>query len=177
MEREVDTGILNRRFGKRHQIRMLCILSRTGGYLKNHWGFLLGSRLRNRLNDLHVVYVESADGISALICFLEHFGSGYNAHFLSSFPQIRRIPAKSAFIANIFIFYIKGRAFATYILEFSETYGKFFIFLKKDFTFREPYDKINIVCIRSLGLRIKALPMSIFTRRSLGKRTAKKFMR
>ncbi len=55
------------------QVYGVRILSRAGGNLQNHGGLLFVCGLYDRLDHLHVVYVESADGIMTLVCFFEHF--------------------------------------------------------------------------------------------------------
>ena len=51
----------------------LRILSRTGGSLQDDGGFQCSRRFGDALDDLHVVDVEGADGVAALVGFLEHF--------------------------------------------------------------------------------------------------------
>ena len=51
----------------------LRILSRTGGSLQDDGGLHSRCRFGDALNNLHVVDVESADGVAALVGFLEHF--------------------------------------------------------------------------------------------------------
>ena len=43
------------------------------GHLQDQGGLQLGSGLGDALNDLHVVHVEGADGVTAVIGLLEHF--------------------------------------------------------------------------------------------------------
>ena len=38
------------------------------------------ARLGDALDDFHVVDVESADGVAAVVCLLEHFGRSYQCH-------------------------------------------------------------------------------------------------
>ena len=58
------------------KICMVCICTCSLGYLKDNGALELACRLCDTLNDLHVVYIESADSITAVICLLEHFGCG-----------------------------------------------------------------------------------------------------
>ena len=51
----------------------LRILSRTSGSLQDDGGLQCSRRFGDALNNLHVVDVESADGVAALVGFLEHF--------------------------------------------------------------------------------------------------------
>mgnify|MGYP007111689459 CR=1 FL=1 len=54
-------------------VLVVCILARTGADLKDEGRLQLFGCLGDALDDLHVVYVESADCVTALICFLKHF--------------------------------------------------------------------------------------------------------
>ena len=67
---------LHRRLHEMFEVDGIRVLSRTRGNLKNDGRFALVRRLHDRLNHLHVVDVERADGITARIRFLEHFGTG-----------------------------------------------------------------------------------------------------
>ena len=55
------------------EIRALCIFAGAGGCLEDDRGLQFSSCFRDTLDDLHVVDVESADGVAALVSFLEHF--------------------------------------------------------------------------------------------------------
>ena len=57
---------------KLSQISSVCILSCACGNLQDNRGLQLASCLSDSLNDLHVVYVESTDSVTALIGFLKH---------------------------------------------------------------------------------------------------------
>ena len=50
------------------------VLSRAGRNLKNERSVLFGCRFYDTLNDFHIVYVESADSVTALVCLLKHIG-------------------------------------------------------------------------------------------------------
>ena len=51
------------------------------GHLQDQGGVDLLGSLGDALDDLHVVDVESADGVAAVIGFLEHLGSCYKGHW------------------------------------------------------------------------------------------------
>ena len=70
---EVNAAVLNGSLGETEQISGLGVLARAGGDLKDNGRLFLGGSLGYRLNDLHVVDVESADGVAALVGFSEHF--------------------------------------------------------------------------------------------------------
>ena len=84
MKCKIDTGVGDSRLCQSHQVFMLCILAGTCGNLKDNGRLCLCGSLGYSLNDLHVVDVERADGITAGICFFEHFGSGNKSHFAIS---------------------------------------------------------------------------------------------
>ncbi len=74
MQGNRNIGILNdRSLNKLGQIRVICILPGSCRHLQNNRRIQLAGRFRNRLYDLHVVHIESADCIAALIGLLEHF--------------------------------------------------------------------------------------------------------
>ena len=50
------------------------------GDLEDHRGLLLAAGLGDALDDLHVVDVEGADGVTAVIGLLEHFGRSNKGH-------------------------------------------------------------------------------------------------
>ena len=77
----------DRRLHELHQISMVGVLARAGGNLKDQRCVELLRRLGDALNDLHVVDVERADGITALIRFFEHFGAGDKWHIILSFKN------------------------------------------------------------------------------------------
>ena len=68
---EVDAnrqiGVLNRGFNELHQINVLGVFSRAGRNLQDNRGFLFLGGLGDTLDDLHVVDVEGADGVAALV--------------------------------------------------------------------------------------------------------------
>ena len=65
----LDYGSLN----KLYKISVVCVRARTLGYLKNNRAVQLACGFRDTLNDFHVVYVESTDCVTAVICFGKHF--------------------------------------------------------------------------------------------------------
>ena len=71
---------LDRRLNELHEINRVCVLSRARGSLQNHRGLKLGSCLRNCLHNFHVVDVECADGVTALICLTEHLRRSDQCH-------------------------------------------------------------------------------------------------
>ena len=74
---EVDAdgqpGVLNGGFDELHQINMLGVVARARGNLQDQRRVFLHRRFGDALNDLHIVDVERADGVAALIRFFEHF--------------------------------------------------------------------------------------------------------
>ena len=56
------------------QIGVVRVSARALGYLKDNRSLLLLAGLSDTLNDLHIVHVESADGVAAVVGFLEHLG-------------------------------------------------------------------------------------------------------
>ena len=77
---KINARILDSSLSKRHQILLLSVLSRAGGNLKNNRRLSLSGSLSDRLNDLHIIDVESADSISASVSLLEHLSSSYKCH-------------------------------------------------------------------------------------------------
>ena len=67
-------------FDELHKIGMLGILAGAGGNLKNQGSLLFDGGFGDALDDFHVVYVESADGVAAFIGLLEHFLGSYDRH-------------------------------------------------------------------------------------------------
>ena len=62
-------------------------LLRAGGNLQDQGSLLFDGSLSDALDDLHVVYVESADSVTAVVSLLKHLGSGDNRHLVHSFPN------------------------------------------------------------------------------------------
>ena len=62
------------------EVNMLGVLAGAGRDLQNHGSLLQLGSLGDRLNDLHVIDIEGADGIAALVGFAEHFLSSDQWH-------------------------------------------------------------------------------------------------
>ena len=77
--RVLDDGSLD----QLHQIGVVGIGARALGNLQDDGGLQLAAGLGDALHDLHVVDVESADGVAAVVSLLEHFGSSYQSHVVS----------------------------------------------------------------------------------------------
>ena len=56
------------------------VLPGAAGGLQDNRSVQLLAGFDNPLNDFHVVDVESADGVAAVISFLEHFGRSNQRH-------------------------------------------------------------------------------------------------
>ena len=61
------------RFDEFNEIGMVGVSTGAFGYLKDDGGFFLAAGFGDTLDDLHVVYVESADGVTAVIGLFKHF--------------------------------------------------------------------------------------------------------
>ena len=68
------------RLDQLEQVGVVGIGAGALGDLQDDRGLFLAAGLGDALNDLHVVDVESADGIAAVIRLFEHFGRGYKWH-------------------------------------------------------------------------------------------------
>ena len=77
--------VLNGGLDELHQVDVLGVLAGTGGHLQDQGSLLLHRGLGDALDDLHVVDVESADGVAAVIGFLEHLSGSYDRHVTHSF--------------------------------------------------------------------------------------------
>ena len=84
-----------------YQIGVVCISASTLGNLQDNRGLQLASCLGNTLNDFHVVYVESANSVAAIISLLEHFSSSYKCHYSSSFQNISACPLKKGHTCSV----------------------------------------------------------------------------
>jgi hypothetical protein len=74
MQNDRDIRILdNSSLNHLYQIGSVGISTSSFGYLQDNGGLALIGSLSDSLNDLHVVNVESADSITAIICLLKHF--------------------------------------------------------------------------------------------------------
>ena len=59
---------------------MVCVSACALGYLQDYRSVLLLASLGDTLNDLHVVHVESANSVAAVVGLLKHLGSGDQWH-------------------------------------------------------------------------------------------------
>ncbi len=76
-------SVLDGSLNQLHQVGMLGIGARALGDLKDQRSMLLNSSLGDALDDFHVVYVESADGVAAVVGLLEHLFGSYDCHKLT----------------------------------------------------------------------------------------------
>ena len=84
MQHDRDLRALDdRRLDELDQIGVVGIGARALGHLQDHGSLLLAAGLGDRLNDLHVVHVESADRIAAVVRLFEHFRTGNKSHVRS----------------------------------------------------------------------------------------------
>ena len=88
METYGKPGILDSGFNELYKIGVLGILSCAGGNLKDKGGIFFLCGFRDALDDLHIVDIEGADGITALIGFFEHFFCCYERHGSNSFSLL-----------------------------------------------------------------------------------------
>ena len=75
-----QVGVLNGSLDELHQVNVLGVLAGAGGNLQDKSGVKLLGSLGDALDDLHVVDVESADGVAVGIGVLEHFFAGNQSH-------------------------------------------------------------------------------------------------
>ena len=68
-----------------HQVVVVRIGAGALGDLEDDRGLLLGAGFGDALDDFHIVDIERADGVAAVVGLLEHFGRGYERHNNSSF--------------------------------------------------------------------------------------------
>ena len=73
MQADGQAGLNDGGLHQLHQVGAVGIGAGALGHLQNQRCLQLRSRLRDALNDLHIVHVEGADGIAALIGFFKHF--------------------------------------------------------------------------------------------------------
>ena len=76
-------GVLDGSLNQLHQVGMLGIGARALGDLKDQRSMLFDGSLGDALDDFHVVYVESADGVAAVVGLLEHLFGSYDCHNLT----------------------------------------------------------------------------------------------
>ena len=77
MESNGKSRLLFGSLNKLDKIGMVCIGSCTLGYLENERSIELFCGFGDTLNNLHIVDVESADGVAALISVLKHLSCCY----------------------------------------------------------------------------------------------------
>ena len=70
----------NSRLNELDEVGVVCIRTCALGDLKNDRSLFFTAGFGDTLHDLHVVDVESADGITASVGLLEHFGGSYQRH-------------------------------------------------------------------------------------------------
>ena len=80
MEGNGQARILHSGLHQLTQVDGLGILAGPCRSLQNDRCLDLSRRLGNRLDDLHVVNIEGADGVALLIGLAEHFGGSYQWH-------------------------------------------------------------------------------------------------
>ena len=82
MQGDGDLRILdNGGLDQLYQIGVIGISARSLGHLQDHGAFQFARGLGDALNDLHIIDVECADRVSAVISFPEHFFRCYQRHF------------------------------------------------------------------------------------------------
>ena len=86
VQRDGDFGIFNDgSLDQLHEVRVVGIGAGALGNLQDDRRLQLAGSFGDALNDLHVVDVESADGVAAVVGLLEHFGCCYESHWNQSF--------------------------------------------------------------------------------------------
>ena len=68
-----------------HQVGVVGVSAGTLGNLQDDRSLLFLASLGDGLNDFHVVDVESADSVAAVVSLLKHLGSSYKSHWNQSF--------------------------------------------------------------------------------------------
>ena len=58
-----------------NEVGVVCVSACALGYLQDYRSVLLLASLGDTLNDLHVVHVESANSVAAVVSLLEHLSS------------------------------------------------------------------------------------------------------
>ena len=99
MQRDGQTGFLDRRLHHVIQISMMRIFARRAGHLQNDGGIEFLTSFDDTLHDFHVVHVESTNGVTAFIGFLEHLfcvNEGHTFNLLKNFNCIFSIHHFSA---------------------------------------------------------------------------------
>ena len=81
MQSDGDLGILNDSgLDQLHQIGVVGIGTGALGDLQDDGALQLASSLSDALNDFHIVDVEGADSVAAIISLRKHFLSTYQRH-------------------------------------------------------------------------------------------------
>ena len=88
-------GVGHSRLDHLHQVHMLGVLAGAGRHLQNDRGVFHLRAFGDALDNLHVIHVESADGIAALVSLFEHFLGCNNRHGKIPPLRIRLIIAHS----------------------------------------------------------------------------------
>ena len=83
MEHDGQAGLNDGGLHQLHQIGVVGIGAGALGYLKDQRGLQVGRSLGDTLHDLHVVDVEGADGVTAVISLFKHFLGSYQWHIHS----------------------------------------------------------------------------------------------
>ena len=81
-----------------HDVNLTGVFTGTGGNLKNNRGFFIRGSLHDALDDFHVVHVEGADGVVAVIGGLEHFFGSNKRHVE---PPVCSSPCMGGVTANV----------------------------------------------------------------------------
>ncbi len=77
MQADGKSAVFHRGFNQFLEVAGICVFARAGANLKNEGGVFFFACLHDTLYHLHVVHVERAYGVTALIRFAEHFLSVY----------------------------------------------------------------------------------------------------
>ena len=86
VQHDGDIGAaLDRRFDELDKVGVVRVGAGALADLKDHGSVLFLACLGDALHDLHIVDVERADGVSAVIGLFEHFGRCYERHNIFSF--------------------------------------------------------------------------------------------
>ena len=77
MQHDGDVGALDGGgLHQLHQVGVVGVGAGALGHLKDQGSIQVPGGLGDALDDLHIVDVEGADGVAAVIGLLEHFGGG-----------------------------------------------------------------------------------------------------
>ena len=81
MDDDRNCGIfLKRGLDQFHDVNLAGVFARAGGNLQDDRRFFLGCCPHDALDNLHVIDVERANGIAAVVGLFEHFSSSYEGH-------------------------------------------------------------------------------------------------